>query len=134
MRPGAFDQRWRQSRGDVLVFSGEELSSPLVVAGSPRLDIPVETPAEDTPVVATLVELERGGQVWNISDGFGLVDPATRVASFDLGPICHQFSPGSRVGLDIAFAADVRVGPAVAGSCFIELERGPGWLTLPVIA
>ena len=134
LRPGAFDQRWRQSRGDVLVFSGEELSSPLVVAGSPRLDIPVETPAEDTPVVATLVELERGGQVWNISDGFGLVDPATRVASFDLGPICHQFSPGSRVGLDIAFAADVRVGPAVARSCFIELERGPGWLTLPVIA
>lgn len=133
LRPGAFDQSRKHRRSDVIVFATPPLRSSLVIAGSVTLEIPAELPTAHTPVVATLIEIQSGGQSWNVSDGFGLVDPATGIASFDLGPICHRFSLGSRLALDVAFAADVRIGPATSGPCIIDFSQGPASLTIPVM-
>ena len=132
LRPGAHDQRQRRDRPDVAAFSGRRLESPLIVAGSARVHVPVAgTPQR--AVVATLVELTPSGPHWNISDGVGSIDAASGVASLHLGPVAHEFSIGSRIGLDLAFAADVRLAPAERGRSVIDAGRQPAYLVLPVV-
>lgn len=117
LRPGAFDQRARQSREDVALFVGAPLESPVVITDEPRLDV---TLSGEGPVCATLVEITQDGPVWNVSDGFGLIDHSG-VASLTFGPIAHEFSTGSAIGLDLAFAADPRLQPPSSGRRVIEL-------------
>jgi uncharacterized protein len=133
LRPGAFDQRSRRSRPDVVSFETQPLSSEMLTAGVPVLSLPVTGSPRGAPVHACLVEVAPSGPVWNISDGVGAIDTSTGVASIELGPVAHQFSAGSSIGIDIAFAADVRLAPVEPGRRVIDLTKSQGILRLPVV-
>lgn len=133
LRPGAFDQRSRRSRPDVVSFETLPLDSAVLVAGTPELSIPVEASGNVVPVQACLVEVGSAAPVWNISDGVGLVDASTGVARIELGPVAHEFPTGSSIGIDIAFASDVRLAPVDSGRRVIDLASGRGSLRLPVV-
>lgn len=132
LRPGAFDQSDRQSRSDVAVFVGTPLQSSLSIAGAPNLRLTLEPTWTPCPVVVTLVEIDPAGAAWNVSDGVGLVG-RSGVASLDLGPAAHEFRAGSSIGLDLAFAADLRVMPQPTGRRIVELGEAHSVLTLPVV-
>lgn len=133
LRPGAYDQRQRRSRPDVVSFESGPLEAEIFVAGTPVLTIPVEGAKGSDPVVVTLVEVESNGRVWNVSDGMGVVDPSTGLTTVELGPVGHQFSAGSSIGVDIAFAADIRLAPVAPGARVIDLRSSKGALRLPIV-
>lgn len=134
LRPGAFDQRSRRSRPDIVSFETAPLSSELLAAGVAVLSLPVTGSPRGAPVHACLVEVVGpSGPVWNVSDGVGVVDTSTGMASIELGPLAHQFAAGSSIGIDIAFAADVRLAPVESGRRVIDLTRAQGALRIPVV-
>jgi putative CocE/NonD family hydrolase len=58
-----------ESRGDVLVFTGDPLPEPLEVIGPVRLVAHVETSAADTDVTAKLLDVHPGGFAQRLCDG-----------------------------------------------------------------
>ena len=133
LRPGAFDQRIRRSRPDVVSFETKPLESDMVVAGTPVLTLPVTGPPDAFPITACLVEIKESGPIWNVSDGIAAVYTSTGRASIELGPVAHEFAAGAAIGLDIAFASDVRLAPVQPGKRVIDLTRATGKLTIPVV-
>lgn len=134
LRPGAFDQRDRRARNDVVSFETGTLGSSVLAVGEPTLTIPVETPGDGKLIHARLVEVPPSGPVWNVSDGVGVIDASRGVSSIRLGPIAHAFAPGSAIGVDIAFAADVRLPPPQPGKRVIDLASAEGALVMPVVS
>ena len=114
-------------------FESGPLEAEIFVAGTPALTVPVEGATGRDPVVVTLVEVEPNGRVWNVGDGMGVVDPSTGLATIELCPIGHLFSAGSSIGVDIAFAADIRLAPVAPGPRVIDLRSGNGVLRLPIV-
>lgn len=130
--PGSFDQRSRQGRDDVLVFTGEILRSPLLVVGRPSLRLTLASPGEPVPVYVTLSEASADGPVWNVADGLGQSDPRQGEAVIQLGPIAHEFGTGTSLRLDVAFAADVRLPPPAPDRRVVDLTAGSAVLGLPI--
>jgi putative CocE/NonD family hydrolase len=110
LRPGAFDQRLRRERADVIAFSGDPLPQPMLVAGRPTCHLRVEADV-GTCVVVTLSEATASGPAWNVADGTARMDVASGDVTVELGPLAHEFAAGSSVGLDVAFAAEARLPP-----------------------
>jgi len=66
---GPMDQRKIESRGDVLLFTGEPLEAPLEITGRVRAQLWASSDAADTDLVARLCDVYPDGRSINICEG-----------------------------------------------------------------
>jgi len=107
-----------QTRGDVLVFTSEELTEPLDVIGPVRLVAHVSTSALDTDIAAKLLDVHPNGFAQRLCDGLVRLryrDGHERAAPVEPGAIyevvvemwdtAQRFQPGHRIRVEIASSA-----------------------------
>jgi putative CocE/NonD family hydrolase len=157
---GVFDQTKVEERDDVLVFTGEPLSSDLEVTGPIALKLFAASSAPDTDFTAKLVDLRPGGYAQNIAEGVmrarfreSLSSPTLIVPdqvyeyNIDLWATSHVFKAGHRVRLEISssnfprydrnpntghdFGADTELRSA--NQTVLHNQQYPSHLVLPVI-
>ena len=66
---GPHDQRKAEERADVLVFTGDALTSPLEVTGPVKVVLDAASSATDTDWTAKLVDVHPDGRSFNLCDG-----------------------------------------------------------------
>jgi putative CocE/NonD family hydrolase len=107
-----------ETRGDVLVYTGEPLTEPLDVVGPVRLVAYVATSAADTDVCAKLLDVHPNGFAQRLCDGLvrlryrGGHERAVPVESGAIYEIevamwdtAHRFAPGHCLRLEVASSA-----------------------------
>jgi putative CocE/NonD family hydrolase len=154
------DYRSVEARSDVLVYTTEPLTAPLVVCGAVRATLVAATSARDTDWVARLSLVRADGYSMRLTEGWvrartrrgnfrndPLVPGAIETYQLDLWGTCVGAKPGERLRLSImsgAFpllARNLNTGgdlatettPVVADQA---VHHGPGrrsFVTLPVI-
>jgi putative CocE/NonD family hydrolase len=115
---GPDDYAGVETRGDVLVYTSEELTEPLDVLGPVRLVAHVATSASDTDVTAKLVDVHPNGFAQRLCDGlvrFRYREGHDRVLPVEPGAVyevevvmwdtAQRFLPGHRIRVDVASAA-----------------------------
>ncbi len=103
-------------RSDVVVFTGEPLTRPLEVLGTPAVSLAHSTDNPHADVFVRISEVEPDGTSRNVTDGFVRLDPAAAdgLIRIEFDPIAHRFSAHNRVRL------------IVAGGAFPRWERNLG--------
>jgi putative CocE/NonD family hydrolase len=121
LQPGVFDQRSREARSDVAVFTSPPLERPLRVAGPASVETVVVAESEGTDVVVTLSDVDDAGETLN--------------ARISLGGLAHEFRTGHRVRLAVAAAAHPRFD-VFGGAGRRLFLTGPGYsrLILPEVS
>lgn len=66
---GVADQRKKQSRADVLVYTGPELAENLEITGPITVDLHAMTTAEDADFIAVLSDVRPDGYAQNLAEG-----------------------------------------------------------------
>ena len=107
-----------QTRGDVLVFTSEELTEPLDVIGPVGLVAHVSTSALDTDIAAKLLDVHPNGFAQRLCDGLVRLryrDGHERAAPVEPGAVyevvvemwdtAQRFQPGHRIRVEIASSA-----------------------------
>jgi uncharacterized protein len=107
-----------ETRGDVLVFTSQELSEPLDVIGPVRLVAHVSTSAPDTDVAAKLLDVHPNGFAQRLCDGLVRlryragheravpVEPgAVYEVVVEMWDTAQRFEPGHRIRVEIASSA-----------------------------
>jgi uncharacterized protein len=107
-----------QTRGDVLVFTSEELTEPLDVIGPVRLVAHVSTSAPDTDTAAKLLDVHPNGFAQRLCDGLVRlryrggheqplpVEPgAVYEVVVEMWDTAQRFAPGHRIRVEIASSA-----------------------------
>jgi len=109
------DNRMLEARPDVLTFTGTALAVDLEVIGVPAVELHVASDREHTDVFARLCEVEPTGRSVNICDGLLRMPPGrpaaadgSRRVTFELWPVAHRFSAGSRLRLQVSSGAHPR--------------------------
>jgi len=126
-----------ESRGDVLVFTGDPLPEPLEIIGPVKVIAHVDTSAADTDVVARLLDVHPGGFAQRLCDGvarlryrdgFAAERPVTPGETYEvtvsLWDTCVRLPAGHRLRVEIASSAfpkyDVNLG--TGGDMITETE------------
>lgn len=109
-RAGRRDQRARERRDDVLVFTGDALRADLVVMGTPGFEMSFTSTNPRADVFVRLCEVDARGTSRTITDGYRRLQPEAsadgpRRVRLDLAPIAHRFAAGSRVRLQVSSGA-----------------------------
>lgn len=121
---GPDDYSGVETRGDVVVYTSEELTEPLDVLGPVRLMVHVATSAADTDITAKLVDVHPNGFAQRLCDGLVRlryrgghvrvlpVEPGTvyevEVVMWDTA---QRFLPGHRIRLEVASSAHPKFSP-----------------------
>lgn len=114
-KPGPYDQRAVEQRGDVLVYTTDVLDHDTEVTGQVTLRLYAATSARDTDFVAKLTDVHPDGRSINITEGVirarfrgdvmglpKLMEPgAVHEFSIDLQVTSNVFKRGHRIRLDI---------------------------------
>lgn len=158
---GSHDQREVEQRGDVLVYTGEELAADLDVVGHVTATVTVATSAADTDVTAKLVDVHPDGRAMLVCDGILVLSaregldrrvpvPSETPLSLtvQLGPTAMRFAAGHRVRLELSssnfprFARNPNTGgraaDATPASLTVARQRvfhdaaRPSYLSLPI--
>jgi uncharacterized protein len=134
---GPDDYTGVQTRGDVLVYTGEPLTDPLDVIGPVRLVAHVATSAADTDICAMLLDVHPNGFAQRLCDGIvrlsrrsGPETPAAVLAEavyeveIELWDTAQRFLPGHRIGLQVASSAHPKyaVNLGTEGDQTIQLD------------
>ena len=106
VRAGKRNQRRRESRPDVLVYTGDALVRDLTVAGPVNAELWVSCSRPSFDVFVRLCDVEPSGKSYNVCDGIIRVaaDGLTRVR-VALWPTAHTFRRGHRVRVQLSGAA-----------------------------
>ncbi|MCP1429344.1 putative CocE/NonD family hydrolase [Microbacterium foliorum] len=109
-RAGRRDQRARERRDDVLVFTGDALRADLVVMGAPGFEMSFTSTNPRADVFVRLCEVDARGTSRTITDGYRRLQPEAsadgpRRVRLDLAPIAHRFAAGSRLRLQVSSGA-----------------------------
>jgi putative CocE/NonD family hydrolase len=160
MALGVFDQAKIEEREDVLVYTGEALTTPLEVTGPISLKLYAASSAPDTDFTAKLVDLRPDGYAQNIVEGVirarfreSLSHPTfitpEKVYEYtiDLWATSHVFKAGHRLRLEVSssnfprydrnpntghdFGVDAEL--RTAQQTIFHDSRYPSHLILPVI-
>jgi len=124
---GPDDYHGVQTRGDVLVYTGDPLTEPVEIIGPVRLVAHVATSAADADVMAMLLDVHPNGFAQRLCDGmvrlryrggFDRVDLITPGEVYEVDVVmwdtCIRLEPGHRIRLQIASSAfpkvDVNLG------------------------
>ncbi|HEY7441470.1 MAG TPA: CocE/NonD family hydrolase [Vicinamibacterales bacterium] len=158
---GPWDQRAAERRDDVLVFTSEELKTPVEVTGPMVMKLYASTTARDTDWTAKLVDVGPDGFARNVQDGIvrarsreapakpqSLIEPGRVYEySIDMWATSNTFMPGHRIRLEISssnfprFDRNLNTGEDpttgtrmdVAKQTIYHSARYPSRLVLPVI-
>lgn len=110
VRSGKRNQRRRESRADVMVYTGAALARDLTVAGPVNAEIWVRSTRPSFDVFVRLCAVAPSGKSFNVCDG--LVRVAAGVAPAEpvqvrvaLWPTAHTFLAGHRIRLQVSSAA-----------------------------
>ena len=102
-------QHRRESRSDVVFFTGDALAADLTVAGAPTVRLSVTSSAASYDVFVRLCDVTPKGVSSAVSDGYvrlPVADPGVeRTVEIALDPIAHRFAKGSRLRLQVSSAA-----------------------------
>jgi uncharacterized protein len=115
---GPDDYAGVETRGDVLVYTSEELSEPLDAIGPVRLVAHMSTSAADTDITAKLLDVHPNGFAQRLCDGLCRLryrDGHEQVLTVDpdvvyevevvMWDTCHRFLAGHRIRLEVASSA-----------------------------
>ncbi|MGX1934236.1 CocE/NonD family hydrolase [Microbacterium resistens] len=107
---GRRDQRRREARDDVLVFTGEELADEVLVAGSPEVELTLSSTNPRVDVFVRLCEVDERDRSTMITDSYRRLTPDAaageeRRVRLVLAPIAHRFAPGRRLRLQVSSGA-----------------------------
>ncbi len=115
---GPDDYSGVETRGDVLVYTSEELAEPLAAIGPVRLVAHMATSAADADLTAKLLDVHPGGFVQRLCDGAvrlryregherALPVQAQHVYEVEvvMWDTAHRFLPGHRLRLELASSA-----------------------------
>jgi uncharacterized protein len=113
MRAGSKNQRRREERPDVLVYTSEPLTKPMTIAGPVESEIWMRSSRPYFDVFVRLCDLDRSGRSRNICDGIVRVDPGAsgpdeegvRRVPVRMWPTAMTFKPGHRLRLQVSSAA-----------------------------
>ena len=91
-------------RGDVLTFTGDRLTAPLEILGTPVVELAHASDNPHVDVFVRLSEVDGDGASRNVSEGFlrlraGAADGPVRL---ELDAVAHRFAAGHRIRLVIA--------------------------------
>jgi uncharacterized protein len=134
---GPDDYTGVESRGDVLVFTGDPLTEPLEVIGPVKVVAHVATSAADTDITAKLLDVHPGGFAQRLCDGvtrlryrdgFDAERPVTPGEIYEveirLWDTCVRLPAGHRLRVEIASSAfpkfDINLG--TGGDMITETE------------
>jgi len=107
---GRRDQRRRERRADVLVFTGEPLPAPLLVIGEPSVELTLSSSNPRADVFVRLCEVDGKGRSTAIADGYLRLRPDAapgelRRVRLPLAPLAHRFAAGSRLRMQVSSGA-----------------------------
>jgi hypothetical protein len=112
-----------EDRRDVLCYTSEALTEPLLLAGTPRVGVTTVCDRDTHDVVASLVIVDQHGEPRALSTGIRRirVQPGEAVRTeITLRPIAWTFPAGSRVRLDLS------------GARFPTFDRNPHDASVPI--
>jgi putative CocE/NonD family hydrolase len=116
IQAGSFDQRVRETRPDILVYTSEPLTEPMEVSGPVSVTLYVSSDAKDTDFTVKLIDVDTEGRAWNLDETIqrmryhtGYDKPQTRmtpgaVYKVTLGPLntSNLFKAGHRVRIEVS--------------------------------
>jgi uncharacterized protein len=110
---GALDQRGLEARPDVLVFTSDALTEPLLLLGPVEAELHVASTLDHTDFYVCLCDVDPDGVSRNVCDGLQRFDPSsidraadgTFRASVAVWPAGHRFGAGHRVRVQVASGA-----------------------------
>ncbi len=113
IRAGSRNQRNRERRPDVLVYTSDVLGLDLTVAGQLKADVWVRSSRPFFDVFVRLCDVRPSGKSVNVSDGILRVEPGRPAADADgvtrvtvpMWPVARTFKAGHRVRVQISSAA-----------------------------
>ncbi|HEY6492621.1 MAG TPA: CocE/NonD family hydrolase [Trebonia sp.] len=108
---GPRDNRPLELRPDVLTYTSEPMTGPLVITGPVTAELFVGSSRPHTDFFARLCDVGRDGKSVNITDGALRLTDATegpRRIAVDLWPTAHRFAPGHRIRLQVSSGAHPR--------------------------
>jgi len=111
MNCGPRDNRALEQRPDVLTYTSEPLTSPLVITGNVTAELFTGSSRAHTDFFARLCDVHPDGKSVNITDGILRLASATETPqriTIDLWPTAHHFMPGHRIRLQVSSGAHPR--------------------------
>jgi uncharacterized protein len=118
MSCGPRDNRALEQRPDVLTYTSEPVTVPLVITGPVSAELFVGSSRPHTDFFTRLCDVDPAGKSVNITDGIlRLTDAAEepRRIMIDLWPTAHQFRPGHRIRLQVSSGAHPRYARNLGG-------------------
>jgi len=159
LKPGPQDQRFIETRRDLLIYSSAPLKAELEVTGPIKVVLYAASSAVDTDFTAKLVDVHPDGYAQILQDGIiraryrqltrhaKPIQPG-RIYQYEIpcGAISHMFHPGHRIRLEIAsanfpkFDRNLNTEPALGSSnravcarqTIFHTREFPSHLRLPV--
>jgi uncharacterized protein len=112
-RAGSRNQRNRERRADVLIYTSDALGSDLTVAGPLTADVWVRSSRPFFDLFVRLCDVNPSGKSVNVSDGILRIEPGRPASSADgmtrvtvpMWPLARTFKAGHRVRVQISSAA-----------------------------
>jgi putative CocE/NonD family hydrolase len=101
-------QRARESRDDVLVWTGRALEADLVVTGDPVARVVLSSTNPSPDLFVRLCDVDERGVSTTVSDGyrrFAAALDGPREVELALAPLAHRFRAGHRIRLQVSAGA-----------------------------
>jgi putative CocE/NonD family hydrolase len=136
---GPFDQREREHRSDVLVYTSEPLTRELEVTGSVRVELWVSSSSQQSDFTAQLVDVHPDGPALNLCDGIVRTHRSTPhticALRIDLRATSNVFKPGHRIRIDVSSSSYPHYAPVpnTAVQTIYHDRSHPSHVVLPVI-
>jgi len=110
---GPTDNRSLEARPDVLVYTSEPLSEPLVVIGPVGAELCVSSSIDHCDFFVRLCDVHPDGRSINVCDGLRRLGPgsirrggdASFTVSVPMWPAGHRFAPGHRLRVQVSSGA-----------------------------
>jgi putative CocE/NonD family hydrolase len=116
VQAGSFDQRVREVRPDILVYTTDPLKDGVEVSGPVSVTLYVSSDAKDTDFTVKLIDVDTDGRAWNLDETIqrmryhtGYDKPETRmtpgtVYKVTLGPLntSNYFAAGHRIRIEVS--------------------------------
>ncbi|MFT4029500.1 MAG: CocE/NonD family hydrolase [Protaetiibacter sp.] len=104
---GRRDQRPRERRADVLVFTSDPLDDDLTVIGDPELELTFSSTAPRPDVFVRVCVVDEKGVSLPVSDGFRRLNAEVapgghRRVLLELAPMAHRFAAGRRIRVQVS--------------------------------
>ena len=109
---GCKNQKARESRADVLLYTSEPMSDDLTVAGPVRAELYLRSSLDHTDFFVRLCDVDESGRSWNLCDGIVRVGPEQKrlkdgsfKLTIEMFPTANTFRVGHLIRLQVSSGA-----------------------------